>query len=358
MKTDRLEAIEARFKELEAQLSDPAVISDMPLWTKVVKEHSSLRPVMDAFERLKKAEDDLRQAREIIDTETDEEMKELAREEADAKKKEVEAAEHELKILLLPADPDDNKNTVMEIRPAAGGEEAALFAYELTRMYKMYAEKNRWTVEDVDINETELGGIKEAVFTVSGDDVYSKLKFESGVHRVQRVPETETQGRIHTSTVTVAVLPEAEDVTVEVNERDLKIDTYRAGGAGGQHVNRTDSAVRMTHIPTGIVVQCQDERSQIKNRENALRVLKTRIYDLMRSQADEKYASGRRSQVGTGDRSERIRTYNFPQGRVTDHRIGFTLYSLDNFMNGDIAEMIEALRIADQTAKLESSEDA
>lgn len=356
MKSEKLEAIEKRYNELCAKMSDPSVISDIAAFTAAAKEHASLEPIIQTYERLKKAEDELLQAREILRSESDAELKELAAEEEHGKKEEVRALEEELKILLLPPDPDDKKNIVMEIRPAAGGEEAALFACELMRMYKMYADKCGFRVEDVDINETELGGIKEAVFTVSGNDVYSHLKFESGVHRVQRVPETETQGRIHTSTVTVAVLPEAEDVTVEINEKDLKIDTYRSGGAGGQHVNRTDSAVRMTHIPTGIVVQCQDERSQIKNREKALHVLKTRLYNLMRSQADEKYASGRRLQVGTGDRSERIRTYNFPQGRVTDHRINFTMYSLESFLNGNIEEMEQALRLAEQTAKLQSEQ--
>ena len=284
----------------------------------------------------------------------DPEMAELAAAEIEELKNKRAEVETQLKILLLPVDPNDSKNVIMEIRGGAGGDEAALFAAELVRMYKMFAEKNRWKVEDIDANETELGGVKEAVFGITGANVYSFLKFESGVHRVQRVPETETQGRVHTSTVTVAVLPEAEDVKVEINEKDLKIDTYRSGGAGGQHVNKTDSAVRMTHLPTGIVVQCQDERSQIKNREKAMKVLKTKLYDLMQSEADKEYSAARKNQVGTGDRSERIRTYNFPQGRVTDHRINMTLYSIETFMNGDLAEMVEALRIADQTAKLEA----
>ncbi len=354
MNTQKLESVVKRYEELSAQAVDPKVIADVSAWTKIVKEQKSLEQIVQTYESLKKAEDDLKQAREIMASETDPEMRMLAEEEEAEKKDEVARKENELKILLLPADPDDNKDIIMEIRGGAGGDEAALFAAELMRMYKMFAQSNRWKVEDIDVNETELGGVKEAVFSISGENVYSKLKFESGVHRVQRVPETETQGRIHTSTVTVAVLPQVEDVNVQINEKDLKIDTYRSGGAGGQHVNKTDSAVRMTHLPTGIVVQCQDERSQIKNREKAMRVLKSKLYDLMKREAEEKYASGRRSQVGTGDRSERIRTYNFPQGRVTDHRIGLTLHSLDAFLNGDIGDMTEALRIADQTAKLNS----
>ena len=354
MNTQKLESVVKRYEELSAQAVDPKVIADVSAWTKIVKEQKSLEQIVQTYESLKKAEDDLKQAREIMASETDPEMRMLAEEEEAEKKDEVARKENELKILLLPADPDDNKDIIMEIRGGAGGDEAALFAAELMRMYQMFAQSNRWKVEDIDVNETELGGVKEAVFSISGENVYSKLKFESGVHRVQRVPETETQGRIHTSTVTVAVLPQVEDVNVQINEKDLKIDTYRSGGAGGQHVNKTDSAVRMTHLPTGIVVQCQDERSQIKNREKAMRVLKSKLYDLMKREAEEKYASGRRSQVGTGDRSERIRTYNFPQGRVTDHRIGLTLHSLDAFLNGDIGDMTEALRIADQTAKLNS----
>ena len=257
--------------------------------------------------------------------------------------------------MLLPKDPNDDNNVIVEVRAGAGGDEAALFATEIKRMFYRYAERQRWKIDEIDVNESELGGTKEATFSVIGTGAYSKLKFESGVHRVQRVPATESQGRVHTSTITVAVLPEVDDIEITIDEKDLKIDTYRSGGAGGQHVNKTESAIRITHLPTGIVVACQDERSQIKNREKAMKTLKSKLYDHFQSQAEKEYSEARRMQVGTGDRSERIRTYNFPQGRVTDHRIGLTLYSLDTFMDGDIEEMIEALRLADQTAKLQGN---
>lgn len=357
MNIEKLEGIRKKYDELTELIVKPEIIADNKEWTKLVKERSEIEPVAETYDRLKSLDKEIAELKEMAADGSDRELAELAEAELAEKKSEREKTEGELKILLLPVDPNDEKNVIIEIRAGAGGDEAALFAAELMRMYKMYAEKRRFKTEDVDINATELGGVKEAVFSVSGDSVFSCLKFESGVHRVQRVPDTESQGRIHTSTVTVAVLPEVEDVVVEINEKDLKIDTYRSGGAGGQHVNKTESAIRITHLPTGIVVQCQDERSQIKNREKAMKVLKSKLYDKMQEDADKEYSQNRRSQVGTGDRSERIRTYNFPQGRVTDHRINLTLYSLESFMNGDIDEMLDALRIADQTARLEAEID-
>jgi len=355
--TDKLDKIVLRYEFLTSEISKPEVIADNNTWKKLVKEHSNLTPIIEAYTLYKKTNEELQANLEMSAIETDKEMLALLHEDINYQKKQLEELTEQLKVLLLPKDPNDDKNVIIEIRAGAGGEEAALFANEVRRMYYMFAEKNRWKIEEIGIDENELGGLKEGSFMVVGEGAYSKFKFESGVHRVQRVPDTESQGRIHTSTITVAVLPEAPDVDIEILDKDIKIDTYRSSGAGGQHVNKTESAIRITHLPTGIVVNCQDERSQIKNREKAMNILKSKLYDYYQTQADAEYAAARKSQVGTGDRSERIRTYNFPQGRVTDHRIGLTLYSIENFMNGDIAEMVEALRLAEQTAKLQDSDE-
>lgn len=354
---EKLEKILARYDELGNALADPATLSDMEKWKKFAKERSDIEEAATVYREYKKTEDDMQAAEETLRGETDADMKAMLEEEYYACKKKLSGLTEQLKILLLPKDPDDDKNVIMEIRAGAGGEEAALFAYELYRMYLKFAEKNRWKTELIDGNETELGGVKEVVFSISGKGVYSKLKYESGVHRVQRVPDTESQGRIHTSTVTVAVLPEAEDVEVNIDEKDLKIDTFRSSGAGGQHVNKTESCIRMTHIPTGIVVTCQDERSQLKNREKAMKVMKSRLYDYYNTRYRDEYDANRKSLVGTGDRSERIRTYNFPQGRITDHRIGYTVYTLEQFLEGDMGDLMDALAVADREAKLTESED-
>ncbi len=353
----KLEAIEKRFETLTELTADPKVIANMDEWKAYAKERADMEETVLKYQEYKKVLNDKTSAEELVAIETDKEMKDLLEEEIRDCKKKLETIHEELKILLIPKDPNDDKNVILEIRAGAGGEEAALFAYELYRMYVKYAEKNRFKTEEIDSNETEIGGIKEVVFSVSGKGCYSKLKFESGVHRVQRVPETESQGRIHTSTATVAVLPEAEDIEVHIDEKDLIIETCRSSGAGGQHVNKTESCIRMVHIPTGIVVNCQDERSQIKNREKAMKVMKSRLFDYYNSQYQSEYSENRKSQVGTGDRSERIRTYNFPQGRVTDHRINKTMYNLEEFIMGDIEEMVEALQIADREAKLIGEQD-
>ena len=350
----KLDKMLERYDKLNELVADPDVLSKMDEWKAYSKELSDMTETVEKYLEYKKI---VKEQNELIPLETDKEMKELMESEVLQNKEKLTKIEEELRILLLPKDPNDDKNVIMEIRAGAGGEEASLFAYELYRMYVKYAEKNRWKTEEIDNNSTELGGVKEVVFSISGKSCYAKLKYESGVHRVQRVPETESQGRVHTSTATVAVLPEAEDVEVTIDEKDLRVDTLRSSGAGGQHINKTESCIRLTHIPTGIVVLCQDERSQTKNREKAMRVLKSRLYDYYQSQYDKEYADNRRSQVGTGDRSERIRTYNFPQGRVTDHRIGLTLYTLENFMMGDLDEMTEALAIADREAKLIAGAD-
>lgn len=353
----KLDDIYLRYEKLGELLADQSVLADMATWKKYAKERSDIEETALKYGEYKKVEEEMKDVENTLKDETDRDMKALLEEEYYDCKDKLGKISEELKILLLPKDPNDDKNVIMEIRSGAGGEEAALFAGDLYRMYLRYADKNRWKAEEIDINETELGGIKEVVFSISGKGAYSKLKYESGVHRVQRVPETESQGRIQTSTVTVAVLPEAVDVEINVDEKDLKIDTYRSSGAGGQHVNKTESCIRMTHLPTGIVVTCQDERSQLKNREKAMKVMKSRLYDYYNSQYQSEYAENRKNQIGTGDRSERIRTYNFPQGRITDHRIGFTAYNLDEFMLGDIDAMVEALTLADREARLAGEEE-
>ena len=348
----KLEGILSRYENLTELIADPKVLSNMDEWKNYAKERADMEETVEKYKEYKKIAEEKSDAEELLKTETDPEMKAMLEDEVYNCKRRMEETVEELKILLIPKDPNDDKNVILEIRAGAGGEEAALFAYELYRMYVKYAEKNRWKTEEIDSNNTELGGVKEVTFSVSGKNVYAKLKFESGVHRVQRVPETESQGRIHTSTATVAVLPEPEDVEVNIEDKDLIIETCRSSGAGGQHINKTESCIRMVHIPTGIVVNCQDERSQTKNREKAMKVMKSRVFDYYNSKYQSEYSENRRSQVGTGDRSERIRTYNFPQGRVTDHRINKTMYNLEEFLMGDIDEMVEALRIADREAKL------
>ena len=341
---DKLDTVVNRYEQIAIELTRPEVAANNELFKKLMKEHSDLTPIVEKYREYTSAEKAEKEALEILsEADSDRELKELAEEELKNAKKNLEIFSEELKILLLPKDPNDDKNVIVEIRGGAGGEEAALFAGTLYRMYNMYAESRRWKTEIVNANETELGGYKEVSFMIEGSGAYSRLKYESGVHRVQRVPDTETQGRIHTSTVTVAVLPEAEDVELEINPADLKIDTFRSSGAGGQHINKTSSAIRVTHIPTGTVVECQDERSQYKNKDKALKILRSRLLDAAQREHDAAIASDRKSQVGTGDRSERIRTYNYPQGRVTDHRIGLTLYKLDQILNGDIDEIIDSL---------------
>jgi len=356
MLVDKLQVIEDKFMDLEQRISDPEVIARQDEWRKLTRQHSQLSETVETFREYKKVLQGLEEAMEVIeDKSMDEEFREMAQEELKELKPQKEELEEKLQILLLPKDPNDDKNIIIEIRGGAGGDEAALFAGDLFRMYTKYAESQGWRCEIIDSNVPELGGFKEVVFSVDGESVYSKMKFESGVHRVQRVPTTETQGRVHTSTVTVAVLPEMEDVDIEINDKDLKIDTYCASGAGGQHVNRTESAVRITHLPSGIVVACQDERSQLKNKDKAMRVLRAKLQDQAEQEAHASMAADRKSQVGTGDRSERIRTYNYPQGRVTDHRINLTLYKLDAVLNGDLDEVIQALNAADQAAKMQEA---
>lgn len=350
---DKLEEVEKRYEELNKLISDPAVISDQNSFKKYMKEQSMLVDVVEKFREYKKVKSAMEDAEELMN---DPEMKEMAEIEYYENKEKIPGLEEELKILLLPKDINDDNNVIIEIRGGAGGEEAALFAYNLYRMYSMYADAMHWTTEVMDINETGIGGVKEVSFMLKGKGAYSKLKFESGVHRVQRVPETEASGRIHTSTVTVAVLPEVDDVEIEINTSDLKIDTYRASGAGGQHVNKTESAVRITHMPTGFVVACQTERSQIQNRETAMKMLRSKLYEYMQEKQMAEQANERKLQVGSGARSEKIRTYNYPQNRVTDHRINYTMYQLDSFMNGNITDMVEALQAADKAERLKMGE--
>ena len=352
MLLDKLAFIENKYDELSVKISDPSIIADQNEWRKLCKEQADLEIIVNAYKEYKNVIQELKDNKEMLAEEKDRDMREMIQEDISSLSAREVELEKEIQILLLPKDPNDEKNVFVEIRAGAGGEEAALFASNLFRMYTRFAEKNRWSVEMMSSNETDIGGFREVVFMVKGNGAYSKMKYESGVHRVQRVPDTESSGRIHTSTATVAVLPEVDEVDIEIRQEDLKIDVFRASGNGGQCVNTTDSAVRMTHLPTGIVVSCQDEKSQIKNKEKALKVLRARLYEKAEAERHEGIAEDRRSQVGTGDRSERIRTYNYPQGRVTDHRIGLTLYKLDTFLDGEIDEILNALITADQAEKM------
>ena len=350
----KLEAVEKRYEELNKKIADPEIIARTSEWTGYMKEHAEIEEVVLKYKEYKKVLQQLNDAEAML---SDPEMKELAEEDIKSAKEQIPKLEEELKILLIPKDPDDDRNIICEIRGGAGGDEAALFAGTLFRMYSMYAERKHWKIEVLNENETGLGGYKEISFMVTGKGAYSRLKFESGVHRVQRVPETEASGRIHTSTATVAVLPVVEDVQIEINPADIKLEVFRASGAGGQHVNKTSSAVRLIHVPTGIVAECQTERSQTQNREYAMKLLKSRLYEKEKQEQDSKLAKERRSQVGSGDRSEKIRTYNYPQGRITDHRIGMSIYQMENFLNGDLDEMLDNLIAADRAEKLKGEED-
>lgn len=351
---ERLDFLENKYDELSNKISDPSVMANQKEWQKLCKEHSELEIIVEKYREYRDAENSLAENKEMLNEESDREMREMIQEDIKALAEQCEKSREEIRILLLPKDPNDDKNVFIEVRGGAGGDEAALFAANLFRMYTRYAERNRWKVEIMSANETDIGGFKEVVFMVKGDKAYSKLKYESGVHRVQRVPDTESSGRIHTSTATVAVLPEVEDVDIDINMNDIKVDVFRASGNGGQCVNTTDSAVRMTHLPTGFVVSCQDEKSQLKNKEKAMKILRARLYEAAEAERAKGIADDRKSQVGTGDRSERIRTYNYPQGRVSDHRIGLTLYKLEAFLDGDIDEMLDGLITADQAEKMKA----
>lgn len=352
---EKLSFIEKKYDELNQRIMDPDLVKDLDEYQSVMKEHSDIEPIVFKYQEYTRILEELEESKELLHDKLDDDMKDMVREEVKELEEEKEAVEEEIRVLLIPKDPNDHKNVIVEIRGGAGGDEAALFAGVLFRMYSRYAERNNWKIETMDSNEIGIGGFKEVIFMIKGKGAFSRLKYESGVHRVQRVPETESSGRIHTSTATVAVLPEAEDVDIQIEAGDLKIDTYRASGAGGQHVNTTDSAIRITHIPSGIVVSCQDEKSQTKNKAQAMKIIKTRVYDKVLSDQQSEIAKDRKGQVGTGDRSERIRTYNYPQGRITDHRINYTVHKFSDFLDGELDELIDSLITTDQAEKLQES---